>query len=320
MKKALLLSLFLLLNGCSFESILALGEVDKVEVVKKNPSVSHYRAYFTRSQLKPIRKNQKYLYFYNKKKKDLAILLHRYDNYYLYSLYHPKIQTKVMHGTSYYKIKKTLRKKGYTLSYPTLVGATSKVALRRYKGIKTLLVEVHDYSRLQAKYRQAIKTYDASKIKNLKTKLPHALIASYYDNYLQKAKETQQLEQLKLIAKQLNLNKKENIHSKETEAQIDKEVQDALAKEIPKPNKELAFNYYEKEASFTELDNYLNDKTTKDALSFNQYTQLKQRHAILNEAKILKEGSLEELISIYKINKDPKYKKRILQLMKKVQK
>ena len=320
MKKALLLSLFLLLNGCSFESILALGEVDKVEVVKKNPSVSHYRAYFTRSQLKPIRKNQKYLYFYNKKKKDLAILLHRYDNYYLYSLYHPKIQTKVMHGTSYYKIKKTLRKKGYTLSYPTLVGATSKVALRRYKGIKTLLVEVHDYSRLQAKYRQAIKTYDASKIKNLKTKLPHALIASYYDNYLQKAKETQQIEQLKLIAKQLNLNKKENIHSKETEAQIDKEVQDALAKEIPKPNKELAFNYYAKEASFTELDDYLNDKTTKDALSFNQYTQLKQRHAILNEAKILKEGSLEELISIYKINKDPKYKKRILQLMKKVQK
>jgi len=34
---------------------------------------------------------------------------------------------------------------------------------------------------------------------------------------------------------------------------------------------------------------------------------------------MLKDGSLEELISSYKTNKNPKYKKRILELMKEAQ-
>jgi len=314
MKKALLLSLLLLLNGCSLESLLALGEVDKVEVVKKNSSVSHYRAYFTRTQLTPIRKNKKYLYFYNKKKKDLAILLHRYDRYYLYSLYHPKQETKVINTSSYRHIKKALRKQGYRPSSPVFVGATSKVALRRYKGIRTLLVEVYDYSRLQAKYRQAIKTYDASKIKNLKTKLPHVLISTYFKKYEKKAQGEEQKKQLQIISEKLHLNTNET-----KEVTQEAEVQKALLKEVPETKRSPSFNYYANAASYQELDAYLANKETKDALSFNQYTQLRARYTQLNEENILKNGSLEELIALYKTNKDPRYKNRILLLMKDVQ-
>jgi hypothetical protein len=321
MKKALLLSLLLLLNGCSFESILALGEVDKVQVVSKNASVSHYRAYFTRTQLKPIKNNKKYLYFYNKKQKDLAILLHRYDKYYFYSLYHPKKSTMVINANEkirYNNIRKALSRKGYRETTPSEVAATSKVALRRYKGIKTLLVEIKDYSSLQSKYKTAIRTYDAHKIKSIKTKLPHAFIDIYYQQYAQKASTETEHTQLKIIAKKLNLDEPETKVIDE-----EKEVQEALAKEIPeepvviKPS--VPFNYYMQEASYHELDTYLAKKDTKNTLSFNQYTQLKQRHATLREEQLIKEGSLEELISLYKTNKNPKYKKRILELMKKAQ-
>jgi len=325
MKKALLFSFFLLLNGCSFESILALGEIDKVEVVKKNASVSHYRAYFARTQLKPIIKNKKYLYFYNKKTKDLAILLHRYNAYYLYSLYHPEQRTLVLRANTkkpYASVKKILKQKGYKHTKPSHVVATSKVALRRYKGIKTLLVEVKDYSRLLAKYKYAIRNYDASKVKNIKTVLPSSFIVNYYKNYEKRASNKKQRTQLKYIADKLRLNTTEPKRKISNE----KEVQEALAKEVPEETKNprdyistTSFDYYDKEASYDELHTYLSQKNVKDTLSFSQYKQLQERHKILKEEKMLKEGSLEELIALYKTNKNPKYKKRILQEMKKVQ-
>ncbi|PTB83644.1 hypothetical protein C9926_01805, partial [Sulfurovum lithotrophicum] len=277
-----------------------------------------------RTQLKPIKNKQKYLYFYSKNKKDLALLLHRYDKYYLYSLYHPKQSPVVIHANKkmrYKDIEKILRKKGYKVTTPFAVAATSKVALRRYKGIKTLLVEIKDYSALQTKYKTAIKTYDAQKVKHIKTKLPHAFIDNYYKQYATKASTQEQREQLSIIAKKLNLDEPEtNVIDEE------KEVQEALAKEIPEEIEEpsilqtsVPFDYYAQEASYHELDTYLTKKETRDTLSFNQYTQLKQRHSMLHEEKILKEGSLEELISLYKTNKNPKYKKRILELMKEAQ-
>ena len=327
LKKALLVSLFLLLNGCSLDSLTASGEVDKVQVVKKNASVSHYRAYFIRTQLKPIRNNQKYLYFYNKKKKDLAILLHKNDYYILYSLFHPeasKITIRAHKKTRYSAIEKVLEKQGYHPSSPQDAGATSLVALRLYKEIKTLLVEVKDYSALQVKYQKAIKTYNAASIQHIKTKLPHSLIAGYYDRYYKQAKSDEARVQLKIIAKKLQLESPEEMQSNE-------EVKAALAQEIPEEPKEqkepedpkvstLSFTYYAKKASYDELDSYLIQSTTKESLSFNQFTQLKQRHATLKEEKLLHEGSLEELISAYKVTKKPSYKKRILELMKEVQK
>jgi hypothetical protein len=333
LKKALLLSLFLLLDGCSLNSLTALGEIDKVQVVSKNASVSQYRAYFVRTQLKPIKNNQKYLYFYNKKKKDLAILLHKNNQYILYSLFHPeasKVTILAHKKTRFSAIEKVLQKQGYRLSSPEDAGATSLVALRRYKGIKTLLVEVKDYSPLQIKYQKAIQSYHAASIQRIKTKLPHSLISGYYDRYYKQAKSDETRAQLMIIAKKLQLESPEEIQSKE-------EVKAALEQEIPEetevPEEQekqedpedpkvsaLSFTYYAKKASYDELDSYLAESTTKSTLSFNQYRELEQRHAALKEEKLLKEGSLEELISAYKVTKKPKYKKRILELMKEIQK
>jgi len=325
-QKALLLSLLLLLNSCSLDSLIALGEVDKVQVVKKNSSLAHYRAYFTRTQLKPIKNNQKYLYFYNKEKKDLAVLLHRYNHYILYSLYHPEmphITFKAEKNTRYSHIKKMLKKHGYVLSSPHAVGATSKVGLRKYKGIKTLLIEIKDYSALQEKYQKAIRSYDASSILKIKTRLPHVLIDNYFKTYQKKASTEQEEEQLNLIAEKLHLHTPE---SKSSDTEEEDKVQEALAKEVPE---EIAppstmpdaapFEYYAQEASFHELENYLSNPKTKDSLTFNQYTKLTKRYTALKDEKMLKDGSLEELISSYKTNKNPKYKQRILELMKEAQ-
>jgi len=333
LKKALLLSLLLLLSSCSLDRTTALGEVDKVQVVSKNASVSHYRAYFIRTRLKPIRDKQKYLYFYNKKKKDLAILLHKNDQYILYSLFNPdasKLTIRANNKTRYSAIEKALQKKEYQRSSPEEASATTLVALRRYKGIKTLLVEVKDYSNLQIKYQEAIKTYNAAPIQHIKTKLPHSLISDYYEKYYTQAKSDEARGQLQIIAKKLQLDTPEEIKSKE-------ETITALAREIPEeveaPKEEtkkeeepeepkvsaLSFTYYATKASYDELDTYLAERATRRSLSFNQYAQLEQRHSTLKEEKLLNEGSLEKLISAYKVTKKPSYKKRILELMKEVQ-
>ncbi len=324
-QKVLLFLLLLLLNSCSLDSLIALGEVDKVQVVKKNASYAQYRAYFTRTQLKPIKNNQKYLYFYNKKKKDLAILLHRYDNYILYSLYHPEAPHmifKAQKHAPYTHIKKALKKQGYLLSSPYAVGAISKVGLRKYKGIKTLLIEIKDYSTLQDKYQKAIRSYDASSIAKIKTQLPHVLIDNYFKTYQKKASSEEEREQLEHIVDKLHTPESKNNNTQEEEIQ----VQEALAKEIPEETlapstipENAPFDYYAQEASFHELETYLNDSKAKDNLTFNQYTQLTQRYTVLKDEKMLKEGSLEALISSYKTNKNPKYKKRILELMKEAQ-
>ncbi len=47
---------------------------------------------------------------------------------------------------------------------------------------------------------------------------------------------------------------------------------------------------------------------------------LKRRETSLTEEKLFNQGSLEELIAAYKVNKNPKYKKRIMKLMKETQK
>jgi len=98
-----------------------------------------------------------------------------------------------------------------------------------------------------------------------------------------------------------------------------KNIEAILAKETPKeePN---PFEYFSSQASCEELNVYLSNKETKDNLSFNQYIHLKKRYLKLKEEKMLKNASLQTLITYYKTNKNPKIKKRILELMKKVQK
>ncbi|MBA1420467.1 MAG: hypothetical protein FAF03_06315 [Epsilonproteobacteria bacterium] len=231
---------------------------------------------------------------------------------------------KAQKHAPYTHIQKALKKQGYLLSSPHAVGATSKVGLRKYKGIKTLLIEIKDYSALQEKYQKAIRTYDASSIVKIKTQLPHVLIDNYFKTYQKKASSEEEREQLDLIADKLHLHTPEGKNNDAQEEEI--KVQEALAKEIPEETispsvipENASFDYYAQEASYHELESYLNDNKTKNSLTFNQYTQLTQRYTTLKDEKMLKDGSLEELISSYKTNKNPRYKKRILELMKEAQ-
>ncbi len=111
-----------------------------------------------------------------------------------------------------------------------------------------------------------------------------------------------------LKPKKTNKEKKENIQD------------EPIQKENFIPDTaEKPYSYYLKEASLDELLAYMSQRHTRNVLSYHQYTMLKRRKKLLTKEKLFNEGSLEELISAYKINKDPKYKKRILTLMKNTQ-
>lgn len=331
MQKILLLLFFFLLNGCALNSPFLADEVDKVYVVKHDPYVKYHRAYFTRTNLKPMQNGEKYLYLYHAKDKNLAILLHRKNQYQLYSLTYPdkkEIIFNASHKTKYNTVLKRLKRKGYRLTSPVKVGYTSNVVQRLYKGIKTLLVEVEDYSRLQEMYKKAIKSYNAKDIEHIKTKLPKEFISSYYEQYHKRAKTQKQLEQLQIIAAKLQLNSTAAVaqttkndseqileEEKVKEEKVPKEVK--VVKVIKKPKKATKpYSYYLERASYNELNTYLSVGGAIDHLTYNEYNKLKEK---LKEEKLLQDGSLEEVIAAYKKNKDPRYKTKILLLMKKVQ-
>ncbi len=308
MRKVVLLLFFLLLNGCSLNTLFVAGEIDKVTIVKYTPYMKHHRAYFTRTQLQIIKDDKKYLYLYNEKNNDLGILLHRKNQYILYNLSKPEQQALAINAspkTKYTHALKSFKRKGFNpITSLDTVGYLASESLRRYKGVKTLLVEVQEYSRLQNLYKQAIKTYNANKIKNIKTKLPKQFVYDYYKRYEKRAKTQAQLAQLQIIAQKLQIKTQEEL--------IQEEVS------IPKSS-EKPYVYYLHDASLDELSTYISKRATRNALSYHQYTMLKGRKTLLQEEELFNEGSLEDLIAAYKVNKNPKYKKRIMTLMKDTQ-
>lgn len=299
MRIVVLFVFFLLLNNCSLNTLFVAGELNKVSVVKYAPYMKHFRAYFTRTELQIIKDDQKYLYLYNEKENDLGILLHRKNQYILYSLSKPEqeaLAIKANPKTRYTHVLKSFKRKGFEhITSVDTVGYIVSVAPRRYKGVKTLLVETQDYSHLQDLYKQALKTYNADKIKNIKTKLPKHLVYDDYKRYAKRAKTQTQWAQLHIIAQKLQLT-----------------VEEESTQYKP-------YIYYLNDASFEELSDYIAHKDTKASLSYQEYTMLKGRQTYLHEEKLLNEGSLEELIAAYKINNNPKYKKRIMSLMKDTQ-
>jgi len=315
-------------------------------VVKYSPYKKHHRAYFSRGQLKTINGSKKYRYLYNAKTNDLAVLLHRKNQYVLYNMSNPKQQpyaVNITAKTKYLQALKSFKRKGFKrIKSLASVGYTASVSRKRYKGIKTILIETQEYSRLQALYKKAIRTYNASKVKNIKTRLPNSLISSYYKQYKKRAKTRAQLLQLKIIAKKLKLKapkvpetpvkkqketpKKRKIQtvSKKKPVVIEKEVlEEEPAKPIvkkvvpskPKPYTK-PYSYYLNHASLSELSTYISNKATKNSLTYNQYNMLSRRKVLLQEERLFNHGSLEELIAAYKVNKNPKYKQRIMSLMK----
>ena len=294
MRLIILFVFFLLLNGCSLNKLFVTGELNKVTVVQYSSYMKHYRAYFTRTELQIIKDDQKYLYLYNAKEKNLGILLHRKNQYILYSLSKPEQQALALKAnpkTTYRHVLKSFKRKGFNpIASVDAVGYIVSVAPRRYKGVKTLLVESQDYSHLQNLYKQAIKTYNADKIKNIKTKLPKHLVYDDYKRYEKRAKTPSQLAQLQIIAQKLQIKTQEEIYT-----------------------------YYLHNAPLDELSTYISQRATRNSLSYRQYTMLKGRKTFLEEEKLFNEGSLEDLINAYKVNKNPKYKKRIMSLMKEQQ-
>jgi hypothetical protein len=299
MRTVVMFFFFLLLSGCSLNNLYVAGELNKVTVVQYSSYMKHYRAYFTRTDLQTIKDDQKYLYLYNAKEHNLGILLHRKNQYILYSLSNPEQQAlaiKTSPKTTYKHVLKSFKRKGFELiTSVDTVGYIVSVAPRRYKGVKTLLVESQDYSHLQKLYQHAIKTYNADKIINIKTKLPKHLVYADYTRYAKRAKTHTQWVQLQIIAQKLQMTTEE----KSTQYKL--------------------YIYYLNDASFEELSTYISHKDTKESLSYKQYTMLKGRKAYLEKEKLLNKGSLEDLIAAYKINKNPKYKNRIMSIMKEQQ-
>jgi hypothetical protein len=190
MKKTLLILFLFLFSGCSMNQLMLWTELNTVTVLKQTRYTKHYRAYFERKGLKSIRNGKRYLFFYNRKSKDLAVLLHPKGSYKLYNITHPSLLPTTVHADKkhgYYHMLRILRKKGFRPATPSRYGFSTSVALRKYKGVKTYRIDTIDYRRLISLYKEAIRHYDASRIRRSSAHLPAHFVASYYQRYLAKA-------------------------------------------------------------------------------------------------------------------------------------
>jgi len=363
MRKTIAFLFLFLLQGCTFNNPFSPSEIDKVAVVTYTPYMRQHRAFLSRSTLKIIKNNNKYLYLYHTKNNALAVLVQRRNTFFLYTLSNPKEKIYTLmtfRGEKYAYALNHFKSLGYRpLINPATKGFLVTVSHQRYKGIKTLLFDVKDYTRLLRLYKMSIRTYNANTIKNIKTILPKSLILGYYKYYEKKAKYKKQQVALNIIANKLqlkgfvptkkttqNTNAKTEVNEKSIqEKQSQKETlknksssswydfhtnttEDAEEKEKivvkkvikEKPTLVVPYNYYLHKAPAHELRSYLSKRTTKTALSASRYVALKQREKSMKEEKLLKTGTLEELIAAYKRNHKPKFKQRILSLMREKQK
>lgn len=268
----------------------------------------------------------------------------------------PTLSLKIKKGMTRKDALKVFKNKGYVTRNLKSLGYITTISFRRYKDTKTLMFEVKDYHRLKKLYTKAIKNYDAKKVKDVKTLLPKNLIYKKYIYYKKRARTINQLNQLQIIGNKLKFDlkipkKKMILKKKTTSNKIPKKKKEValevnkekskekieLVKEIEEQKKEISpqiikavqpkqeavtiipkkvakgYTYYRHSASYAELHRYLSNGTTK---SSGRHDDLLKHLATLKEQKLLRQGTLEELIAAYKINKNPKYKARILLLMK----
>ena len=346
LRHLVLLVLLFLLNGCALNRLFLSDEIDKVNVVKYTPYVKHHRAYFTRTNLQPVIDHHKYLFLYNPKKQDLALLLHRNGHYLLYSFTKPQnrvLKLKRKGKVSQRSLLRSFAKAGYHIANLTRLGFDAKAGLRRYKGVKTLMIEVKDYRKLKKRYESAIKHYQAAKVLRIRTPLPKKFVNSYLIYYYKRAKTTAQKQALERIAKKLHItlpgsgHRTHKVPTTRTKVPSSTSVPNAAPKTNPatpdateedetetisyiEPQPTTKpYPYYLHQASLYELSNYLDDPQNRRDLSYGRYRILKRRLAKLKKEELLQEGSLESLIAAYKKNKNPQFKQRILELLKKKQ-
>ena len=318
MRNIVLAFILFFISGCSINQLFLSEEIDKVNVVKYQKYLKYHRAYFKRDNLQFISKKNKYLFLYHTKKQELGILLRRNNTYMLYNFTNTEkanITLTAKKALPYKKLLKHFALAGYKPANLSHLGYTSKIALRRYKGVRTLMVEIKDYRQLKQRYERAIHNYQSKSIMSIKTHLPRKLIYPYFTKYENQAATQAQRIQLQRIADKLRFEDK-NIDIQEEDFTDEDLVEDIYS---PPTDNTKGYDYYLHRAPVNELQRYLAKDTTRFSLTHLEYTGLQAHLAKMKEEALFNEGSLEELIAAYKVNKDPKYKKRIMTLMKETQ-
>ena len=323
MRNIVLAFILFFVSGCSLNQLLLSEEIDKVNVVKYQKYLKYHRAYFKRDNLQFITRKNKYIFLYHPKKNTLGILLYRHNTYTLYNFTNPdtvNITLTSKKALPYKKLLKHFSLSGYKPANLSHLGYSSKIALRRYKGVKTLMVEIKDYRQLKQAYEKAIRNYQSKSIMSIKTHLPKKLIYAYFTKYENKATTPAQRIQLQHIADKLRFQDK-HIYIQEEDVIEEEIIEEDVGEDIfhPRTDNAKGYDYYLNRASVNELQRHLAKNTTQFSLTHIEYQTLQTHFAKIKEEALFNEGSLEELIAAYKVNKDPKYKKRILVLMKKTQ-
>jgi hypothetical protein len=298
-KHVFLLIVLLAIHGCSLNQLFLTDEIDKITIVKHTSWIKHNRTYFTRANLKVLRNGTPYLLFLNQQKQDLGVLLHRGNTYIFYHFFAPSKKPFLLHGSRKHVFSFLYRHGYHILETPESAGYAVRTGPRRYKGVKTYLIDITDYSKLKKRYEKAIRTYHSKMISDIRESLPKRMIEPYLRYYWQRAKSETQKKALKRIAKKLHI----------VFEQPDIPVPVSISEQTP-------YHYYRYRASMYELGNYLQSVESRAALTPAQYTLLQHRLQTLQKEKLLEEGSLETLIAAYEKNHDPRFKQRILELLK----
>jgi DNA-binding phage protein len=269
--------------------------VDKVYVVSVDKGVKRFRGYFRRDSLYRFDDGKRTRFLYHPKRHEAALLLHRKDGYYLYP-FRLKHAKPVRYGNARTSLSEAMRKfasYGYRhMVQPEANNFIITTGLRRYKGYKTVMVELADYHNLHQHYLDALKRKDFATLMRLPD-IPSQLI-----------RET-------LV----------RTYRSETDPTLRKrleKVADKLGIKLPlsqKNDPKKLFDYYLRHASSEELRQYLNTTRTNGELDTVSRRALQQRLHQLEYERLLKEGNLDRLIEAYRKYKDPRLKARIMELM-----
>jgi hypothetical protein len=190
--------------------------------------------------------------------------------------------------------KANLHKLGYIVS----------TGLRRYKGVKTLMIDVKDYSRLKARYLKAIDTYNADMVHSIKEKLPSSFVKAHLLSRYRQAQTDSQRTALLQIAKKLG------IHIPNTSSSPQEE------ENKPQTTSGKSYYYYLYFAPTKELKAYIEKGKADGTLTTKKQRELEARLWELRKNMLLENGSLDALIAAYKEHKDPALKQRIMELLK----
>ena len=290
--------LVFLLGGCQIPDFTAAFKLNTFHIVSYGNDVRHYRAYFLRKNLTFLPNGRRTLLAVHTKTQSPAIVIRRkgYDEVYDMATYrHIAFREKASKHRTLRTLQRFLARRGYRIVNTRNFGVHLTTGPRKYRGYKTWLIDLKDYSRLKRRYLQALR-HNPCRLKQLKP-IPADLIKK----------------ELRLaVSKRLNVSDRTCLYESAKRLHIS----------LPSPQKKPtpdrqnpSFSYYISHASEKELRTLLHTKTYKTRFSTFQQRALRQRLRQLEHDRLLKHGSLEELFAAYKHNKDPRIKQRIMQLL-----